>query len=67
MSVMLSTTEYQFAHGKMPKGGDEWSSWAFFFDKETEPRWFKGKYGVAKKAALKKAKEENVSRVKVGS
>jgi hypothetical protein len=60
----VSTTEYEFSHGKNPRGTGQW---AFFFDGESEPFWHTGSYAEAKKMAIKYAVAKGHARIKVGS
>ncbi len=61
----ISTTEYENAHGKKPRGTGHW---AFFFDNDTQPWWVPdATYAAAKKAALREARRIGAARVKVGS
>lgn len=64
MPVTVSTTEYQFAHGKQPRGTGQW---AFFFDKNPEPMWSTGSFAQAKKFAVAWAVAKGYTTVKVGS
>jgi hypothetical protein len=66
MAVHFSTRDFEFAHGKKPKG---LGNWAFFFDgnRSVAPFWFYGMYSSAKVAALKKARELGAEDVEVGS
>jgi len=63
MTVYVSTTEYQFSHGKQPRGT---GNWAFFFT-DAYVFWFNGPYGAAKRAAVTEAKRRGVSSIKVGA
>ena len=58
--VVFNTTEYEFSHGRKPRGD---GGWVFSFkrnpDVMTEIFFVHGIYTVAKKAAAKKAKSEN--------
>lgn len=63
MSIQVSTSEYEFSHGKKPRG---YGQWAFFFDNDKEPFWATGKYGDAKKMAVAYAVTKKHSRIKVG-
>jgi hypothetical protein len=46
--IEFSTTQYQFSHGKQPRG---YGYWGFFFDGESEPQFYTGKFSDAKKTA----------------
>lgn len=63
MSIQVRTTEYEFSHGKKPRG---YGHWAFFFDNITDPGFIEGWYADAKKKAIEYAKDKNYSRIKVG-
>ena len=64
MKIRVSTTEYEFSHGRKPRGR---GSWAFdlgaIFPKAT--LWFCGTYTEALKSATRAAKEHKVDFVKV--
>lgn len=60
----VSTSRFEFDHGRKPRG---FGMWAFFFEGETEPRWFSGTFGEAKKMAVAEARRHGVSRMRVGS
>ena len=62
--IEVSTSEYEFAHGKRPRSD---GTWAFFFDRVTEPFFVNGSYSEAKRQAIKYAKERGYSRIEVGS
>ena len=64
MSVEFNTREYEFSHGKSPRG---YGYWAFFFDNEKEPQWFTGKYSEVKKLARAYAVMKGYRDVVVGS
>jgi hypothetical protein len=64
MAVEVRTTDYEFAHGKKPRG---YGCWAFFFDAVTEPFWHTGKYAEAKKMAVAYAVTKGYRVVRVGS
>lgn len=64
MAVTVSTTQYQMAHGKHPRGD---GSWAFFFGNGKVCEWFNGPYGKAKVQAVAYAKEHGYTFVSVGS
>jgi hypothetical protein len=64
MTVEFSTTEFEFAHGKKPRGTGQW---AFFFDGDSEPMWFTGSFANAKKSAMAWAVTKGHVRVRVGS
>lgn len=65
--VEVLTSEFQFAHGRMPAGR---GNWAFFLGARpglVEPFWYNGLYSEAKRAALAEAVRRGVYRVYVGS
>lgn len=62
--VEVSTTDYRFSHGREPRGRGDW---AFFFEGEAEPRFFRGSFAEAKKQAEAAARAAQVRRVKVGA
>jgi hypothetical protein len=62
--IEVNTTQYQFAHGSKPRG---YGNWAFFFDKESEPQWYIGKFSDAKKSAIAYAVAKGHSQIAVGS
>jgi hypothetical protein len=64
MSIEISTTEYEFAHGKKPRGSGQW---AFFFDRNPEPMWFTGSFAQAKTFATAWAVTKGYRSIKVGS
>lgn len=67
MSIHISTTQYEFAHRKQPRG---YGQWAFFFDGATDvddAQWFTGKYSEAKKMAIAYAVTFKHSSIEVGS
>lgn len=63
MAVTVSTTEFEFSHGKAPRG---YGCWAFFFDHGDEPQFFTGNYSAAKKAAVAYAVAKKHTVVRVG-
>jgi len=68
MRVEVKTSEYEFSHGKKPKGT---GSWAFFIDGDIgdvlRAHWFNGKYSEARKQAVAKARELGIGIITVGS
>lgn len=67
MAVEVETHEYEFAHGKRPRGT---GCWAFFFGNQTDVAFaffHSGSYGESKKAAVAEAKRRGATRVRVGS
>jgi hypothetical protein len=62
--VEVSTSAFEFAHGHKARGE---GSWAFFFEGETEARWFRGTFTEAKRQAVRAAAAAGVHRVTVGS
>lgn len=66
-SLEVETTQYEFVHGKRPKG---YGMWAFFFDGETDSLkafWHTGKYSEAKAMAIRWAVVKGHRRIAVGS
>lgn len=63
-SVQVSTTQYEFAHGRRPRGD---GSWAFFFGAEVDARWYQGSYREARRQAVRDAVSMGVGYVRVGS
>ena len=78
MKVTVNTTEYQFSHGRKPRGNGGW----FFYSKNTGPGttytmgmpdnmqelvWGTGTYTEIKKMAVAKAKEQGITEIIVGS
>jgi hypothetical protein len=59
----FSTSEFQFSHGKQPRGE---GYWAFFFDRDSEPQFWSGSYAEAKRQATAYAKANGKSFVRVG-
>ena len=68
MSIEVSISDYQFAHGKKPRGTGHW---AFLMGRDTsdisKAHWFDGKYGEAKRQAQAKARELGIGIITVGS
>lgn len=67
MNVHVNTNDFEFAHGKQPRGN---GSWAFFFARRADVNtafWFNGSYADAKKAAKEEAKRRGFDEVFVGS
>lgn len=65
MTIQIDTTEYEFAHGRKPRGT---GTWAFFFDADKIPWWMPdATYAEAKKAAIKEGRRIGAFRIKVGS
>ncbi len=65
--MFVSTTAYQFAHGKHPRGE---GCWAFFFDGNedvTQAKFFFGTFAAARKQAVEYAKAHGHKSVAVGS
>jgi hypothetical protein len=62
-----STREYEFTHGRQPRG---FGNWAFFFDGDRTNGgafWFHGQYGAARKAATVEARRRGAEDVEVGT
>ncbi len=66
--VEFNTTDYQFSHGRAPRGV---GTWAFFRDRSSDPCegfWVnQASFTEAKKAAAVWARQNNVATVYVGS
>lgn len=61
----IETREYEFAHGKKPRG---FGNWAFIFDGQRETPFFQlGKYSDACRMARAYAVARNFRRIEVGS
>lgn len=63
MAIEFNTREYEFSHGKQPRG---YGQWAFFFDSDPEPFWATGSYAEAKKMAKAYAVSKGYREIKVG-
>lgn len=66
VSVTINTSNYQFMHGKMPRGR---GNWAFYLGSATVP-WFapaNSRYADARATAVRRAKRQMVNTVTVGS
>ena len=57
MNTVVYTDRYERAYGKMPRG---YGNWCFSNRKGDWQVWCFGKYGEAKKAAVKAAKEAGI-------
>jgi hypothetical protein len=64
MAIQFNTTEFEFAHGKKPRG---YGSWAFNFGRGAEFIPGSMTFGEARKAAVKIARERGVDVVEVCS
>jgi len=67
MNILVDTVDFQFAHGRKPRGN---GSWAFFFKRNADVDdafWFYGTYADAKRAAIAHAKANGKTIVYVGS
>jgi hypothetical protein len=68
MRPTFSSTQYEFAHGKKPRG---FGAWAFFFDRNADDvenaKFFTGSFGDAKKQAMDFARANGKNSVEVGS
>lgn len=65
--MQIETRQYEFSHGKKPRG---FGTWAFFFDGKRDADqafWFSGSYGDAAAAARAEAGKRKAHRVEVGS
>lgn len=63
----IHTTEFQFAHGKLPRGTGMWAFAQNSFTPADKVFWFTGSYATAKKAAIQHAKEHGWTRIEVRS
>jgi hypothetical protein len=64
MSIEINTNEYQFAHGKKPRG---YGYWAFFFDSSHTPVFIADNWGDARKRALAYARAHQHECIRLGS
>lgn len=67
MKLEISTRQFEFAHGKKPRG---FGHWAFFFNGVTAidlAFWAQGTYAEAAKQARAHAKANGFTRIEVGS
>jgi len=71
MNVHVSSSAYQFAHGKQPRGH---GSWAFYMgpsrvgQPDQEPVWFPyGSYSDARRQAVAYAKANGYAEIRVAS
>lgn len=67
MTVEVNTRDFEFSHGRKPRGS---GSWAFFFKRDDDVSnafWAQGSYTEAKKAAIAEAKRRGARTVFVGS
>ena len=60
MTIRVSTREYEFSHGKQPKGRGHWA-----FQIGERVGFIDGTYTEAKKLAGKQAKQEGVEIIEV--
>jgi len=69
-AITVRTSEYQFAHGKLPRGRGS-GRWAFWMGRDTsdidKALWFPGTYAEAVKQAKRMAQELGYMTVTVGS
>ena len=61
--VTVSTRDYEFSHGRTPKGQ---GNWVFIFPNNTID-WFRGTYTEARKAAIARAKSQGFTSIDVGA
>jgi len=66
-AVDVRDSRYIAAHGKSPKGDGRWAFVFVIAGKETAPVFIQGKYGAAKKEAVKRARKAGASTVYVES
>ncbi len=64
MAITISTVNYEFSHGKKPRG---FGHWYFEFSGTDRTRFYQGNYGEAKKNAIAQAKVWGCSEIKVGA
>ena len=67
MAVRVHTTDFEFAHGRKPRGE---GTWAFFFHRRATTEhafWANGSYSEAKRQAVEYAKAHGFEDVYVGS
>lgn len=67
MTVIVSTSAYEFAHGRKPRGAGQW---AFIIDGNVSvPFWSvpRTPYSEAKAQAVEYAKRKGATRVEVGT
>lgn len=65
--MQVETREFEFSHGKKPRGRGHW---AFFFDGQRnvdKAFWAQGTFAEASKAAKEEAKKRGAHSVAVGS
>jgi len=68
MKVEVNTRQYEFSHGRKPRGADRWFFWMGSDTRDIlKARWFDGKYSEAKKKAQAMARELGYETVTVGS
>lgn len=63
MAIEFNTTDYQFSHGRSPRG---LGGWAFSYERNPEMAaifWVNGSYGEAKRVARDKARADGRSEV----
>ncbi len=65
--VEVSTTQFQFAHGRTPRGSGDWYFTAVGGSEHRGGRWFHGMYSDARAQAVAWARETGAYRVEVGS
>jgi len=67
-NITVRTSEYQFSHGKLPRGQ---GSWAFWMGRDTsdinKALWFNGTYAEAVKQAKLAAQAQGCTTITVGS
>lgn len=67
MPITVNTFDYEFSHGRSPRGRGHW---AFFFDRRArieDAYWVEGYYTEAKRLARLEAQRRGVCEVFVGS
>jgi len=63
--IEFNTTEFEFSHGKQPRGHGDWAFLLQAINRADRVIWIHGSYGEAKKQARKTARELRYYRVKV--
>lgn len=63
MAIEVSTTEFEFSHGKKPRGT---GCWAFFIGRDPEPFFHCGSFADARRMAIAMAISKGETFIKVG-
>lgn len=64
MTTEVSTTQYEFSHGKKPRGAGYWG-FQIGHDRGAQQVWLSGTYSEAKRLALKVGRRLGASTVEV--